>query len=231
MTLSKIKIEEMVNEIQEFLKKYEMLSDVCFYFNNKRYKWERDWSQISQKIYNLEITENISPLDYFEYINHEHILSMSFEGDLYDILNGYTDYAYGLQDKFNELLEKYGLYYELGNSWNLSLYPINDDMEIEYTLYKEKPEPTHIHISSMDILPELKNIMVAWYELSKKEGDKGSCVLGAGFSFKYKNTEYFMSACSPYQGSVSWETHIGTVREMLERIGATNINYKWGWMD
>lgn len=47
-------------------------------------------------------------------------LSISFDGDIYDVFN------YGLflslLEKFDKLLESYGLYYELGNAWNLSLY-------------------------------------------------------------------------------------------------------------
>ena len=68
-------------------------------------------------------------------------------------------------------------------------------------------------------------------ELSKKTGDIGSCVIGAGFLFTYKETYYFMGSCSPYQSCISWETHIDTIKELLVQIGATDISYKDGLMD
>ena len=78
---------------------------------------------------------------------------------------------------------------------------------------------------------ELAVIMKKWYEMSRKVGDKGSCVIGAGFIFTWNGNEYFMSACSPYQGSISWETNKEDVRKMLEDVGATHICYDWGRMD
>lgn len=228
MKLNKIKIEELVKEIEEFLRKHDLLGDVCIYFNNKRHMWH--WNYKTEE-YVMEIKEDISPLDYFEYVNKKHILSMSFEGEFYHVMNGYTNYEFKLQDKFNELLDKYNLYYELGNAWNLTCYPTNDDMEIEYTLYEREPEPIHIWLNASGVLPELKNIMTTWYQLSEEVGDVGSCVIGAGFKFKYKGNIYFMSACSPWQGSISWERHEYTIREMLEQIGATDIYYDYGRMD
>ena len=63
------------------------------------------------------------PRKYFEY-NGDY-LSMSFEGPLYSILN-YQAGTYGdsIIGELDELFKKYGLYYELGNSWNMSLYDI-----------------------------------------------------------------------------------------------------------
>lgn len=55
-----------------------------------------------------------------EFIRDNHELDKSFEGTLYDILNNHDMFV--LQDLFS----KYGLYYELGNAWNLSAYPINE---------------------------------------------------------------------------------------------------------
>lgn len=50
---------------------------------------------------------------------------MSFEGPFYEVLNGYAgDYGWVVEEKFSDLLKKYGVYYELGNAWNLSLYQI-----------------------------------------------------------------------------------------------------------
>ena len=229
MKLSKIKIEEMVQKIESFLKENELLGDVCIYFNNKRHLW--NWNYKTDE-YILREEDNISPLDYFEYANEKHILSMSFEGALYHVLNGWDEYSDRIQEKFMNLLEEYGLYYELGHAWNLSCFPSEIEYDdIEYTPYEREPEPEYIYLHMEGVLPELKNIMVAWYKLSEKTGDKGSCVIGAGFKFKYKDKPYKMSSCSPWQGSLSWEEHIETIKQMLVNISATEIYYDYGRMD
>lgn len=46
---------------------------------------------------------------------------MSFEGPFYHAMN-YDGGA--ILEKFDDLLHEYGLYYELGDAWNLSLYKI-----------------------------------------------------------------------------------------------------------
>ena len=47
-------------------------------------------------------------------------------------------------DKFMEILEKYGLYYELGNAWNLTCCLI-DDAEVEYTYYERPKEMIRLY--------------------------------------------------------------------------------------
>lgn len=215
MKLTKIKIAEMANEIVELLKKYDM-EDVCIYFNNKRINDGK-----------LEDGE-FDPHDYFDYAAYDHILSMSFEGALYHAIN----YSGGrVVNQLDKIFDKYGLYYELGNAWNLTAYPLKD-MEVEYTVYDKPKETIHIYYHCRDeVSSELENIMVAWYELSKQTGDIGSCTIGDGFEFEYNGDKYFMSPCSPYQGSISYETHTDTVREMLKNIGAINIRYNYGYLD
>lgn len=61
--------------------------------------------------------------DYFEYAN-ERTVSMYFEGEFNHVMNGYTSGWYELYDEFEEIPKKYGLYFEMGNSWNLSAYTI-----------------------------------------------------------------------------------------------------------
>lgn len=111
------KIERLRLEIVALLAKNEVIGDVNFYCNNKRYKY--DYSG------NCTIEEDIDVTEYLEYCNPE-TLSMTFEGDFYSIINYDYGYAFGAQiiDKFNTILKKYGLYFEQGNAWNLSLYPI-----------------------------------------------------------------------------------------------------------
>ena len=67
-----------------------------------------------------KVRENVDPKRYFKYVREPNIFSMSFEGRLYEILN-YEDMFV-----FENIFKKYGLYYELGDAWNLSAYPIDE---------------------------------------------------------------------------------------------------------
>jgi hypothetical protein len=77
----------------------------------------------------------------------------------------------------------------------------------------------------------LKDIQAYWKRKSDAFGDVGSCVLGAGFEFTYKNKKYFMPPTSKWQGSISWEHCKDEIRQKLEDIGCKNIYYHWGRMD
>lgn len=114
------KIEKMAKEIRDFLNKHELWEDVRIYFNGKAYATDDGKGNYSYNDPNkLYVLEDVDPRDYFEYVGD--ILSMSFEGGLYDLLN----YEFGkTYNEFNELIKKFGCYYELGNAWNLSLYEI-----------------------------------------------------------------------------------------------------------
>lgn len=232
MKLTKVMIEELVTEIEEFLRKNELLSDVCIYFNNKRRHWYTKWYSEDMEVVCEEL-EDISPLDYFEYANPKHILSMSFEGSFYDVMNGWSSRDFKLQEKFQKILDKYSVYYELGSSWNLSCFPSKDDMEIEFTDYRAdvKPDPEYIYLGKQGIPVEILDIMEHWYELSKATGDVGGCVIGAGMNFTYKGKPYKMAACSPWQGELSWTPHVGKVKKMLADIGATEISWNCGRLD
>ena len=67
--------------------------------------------------------DDINPQNYFKY-NGDY-LSMSFEGPLYHILN-YTAYMESRMERVNRQLNNYfshyGLYMELGDAWNASVY-------------------------------------------------------------------------------------------------------------
>ena len=227
MKLTKIKIEELANEIIEFLRKEELDSDVCIYFNNKRIRMGNDWDRENCKfIPYTKVEEDMNPLDYFEYANEKHILSMSFEGGLYDLIN------YGDDGKLLEIFHKYGLYYELGHSWNLSAYPDTIDYDdIEYTSYEKEPEPIYIYSHSTDIPKELIVIKHMWDKLSSTTIHLGgSCIIGDGFEFKYKDIRYKM-ATPNHQGSCIYEHWKDAIKKELETIGATEIYYNYGRMD
>lgn len=226
MKLTKIKIEELVKDIEKFLEKHELLGDVCIYFNNKRRLWRWDYKTME---YTVKEEDDIDPHNYFEDAAYEHILSMSFEGELYSVLNGYTDGT--LEDKFLDLLGTYGLYYEQGNAWNLTCYPDDDDMEIEYTIYKQPKEPVVIYSHSTDIPSVLMDIKCRWDELSATTQHLGgSCTIGDGFEFTYQNIPYHMVTPN-FQGSCIYEHWIDEVKEMLKNVGAVGIYYNYGRLD
>lgn len=226
--MTKKDIEDMAMEVVQFLKQNDMANDVCIYYNNKR------WSTLYTKLdtgewsYQEVIQDNMNPFDYFEYANDKHILSMSFEGTLYDLLNYYAGRLY---DEFAEIFNKRGLYYEFGNAWNLSVYPDDDYDGIEYTSYEPEPEPEYIYHGKADVLPELRGLMDLWWHMSKDTGDRGGCVIGAGMCFTYKGKSYKMAPCSPYQGELSWTPHVEFVKETLKNIGAEDIYWNCGRLD
>lgn len=84
-----------------------------------------------------------------------------------------------------------------------------------------------------DITPprELLEVAEKWFKLSAETGDLGSCVLGAGLHFEYKNQKYEMYPQSPWQGEHSWLSHKDYIIGILKDLGATNINYEYGIMD
>lgn len=227
--LTKQGIEKLVNELEEFLKKNDLISDVCFYFNNKRRVWEWDWR--NDGAYKVREEDDIDPHDYFDYAAYEHILSMSFEGPLYAVLNGNTG-NWTLEEQFREILEKYNLYYELGNAWNLSCYPDYpyDDMEVEYTMYEEPVQKILIGGHYDDIPPVLADIRKKWCALSATTAHLGgSSVSGDGFEFTYQGIPYKM--LSPfYQGSLIYEYWIDEIKEMLQNAGCVEIYYNYGNM-
>ncbi|MBF0410952.1 MAG: hypothetical protein HQM10_26650 [Candidatus Riflebacteria bacterium] len=79
--------------------------------------------------------------------------------------------------------------------------------------------------------PELYALAKEWGEKANKYGDKGSCVRGAGFSFKWKGKTAFLSPICHTQGSLSWEHCKEEIESKLKELGATDIDYKWGMMD
>jgi hypothetical protein len=223
--LTKVHIEQMAKEVMDFLIENDLSIDVSIYYNGKKMKNDYTWKN-GEYEHNIIVQDGFNPHDYFEWAAHNHILSMSFEGALYDAIN-YSGYK---MNEFEVIFNKYGLYYELGNAWNLTAYPIYNELEVEYTVYEEPKEKICL-ISHSNAPYDLQIIMDKWYWWSMMHGDAGSCVLGAGFNFDWNGDEYFMPAQSPYQGSISWESCKDDVKKLLEEIGATNIEYDWGNMD
>lgn len=103
--------EELAQEIYQWLLSHDMWLDICIYYNGKRMMYCHNGEPV--------IEEDKDPRDYFEHVANPHILSMSFEGMFYEVMNGYRAGIW--YDEFCKLLEKHGLYHEMGNAWNLTV--------------------------------------------------------------------------------------------------------------
>ncbi len=217
--LTKVRIENLAKEIHDYLNSNKIIDDCCIYYNHKRIVCYND---------NHNIEKDVHPREYCKHASKNNILTITSEGSLYNIYN-YEKYDLPLGLK--RILNKYGLYMECATDWCWSAYTKYDKShyEIEYDVY-DVPDP--IFICHHGEAPEpLKNIMDIWYDLSAKTGDIGCCVIGAYMRFKYNDVVYEMAPCSPWQGEGSWTRHIGTIKELLKQIGATDIYWNCGVMD
>lgn len=228
--ITKNKIEKIALRIIEVLEKKNLANDLCIYFNNKRILVKLKYNEENETFsYIREEENNIDPHRYLNYCPYNHIISISTEGGLYHELNyGSGEFPKTLENLFN----KTGIYYERGESWNLSFYPIDDDMKIEYTKYEEPPKVIYAYYNKRYIYPEeIKIVMEAWYALSEKTGDIGGCVIGAYLEFKFKGNIYKMDPCSPYQGEGSWTSYVDIISNLLKGFGATEIKWNPGHLD
>lgn len=119
------KAKALARDIYDWCKVNDVWGDNTIYFNKKAWSNSSTWGIENGKCIDDELYEYPckNPKDYFEYVREPNILSMSFEGDLYYVLNGYIS-NWELEEEFLALFEKYGLYYEMGHAWNLSAYEI-----------------------------------------------------------------------------------------------------------
>ena len=119
-------MEKIARAIYEWCKANELWGDNIIYFNGKAWsntgeEWEGvKGKQIDDELYEYE---NKNPLDYFECANPD-TLSMSFEGPLYYVLNAYMPGWEKKEAELHALLESFGYYCELGDTWNLALYKL-----------------------------------------------------------------------------------------------------------
>lgn len=118
-------MELLARDIYDWCVKNDLWGDNIIYFNGKAWSSSSEWGMVSGKKIDEELYEyeNKNPLDYFEYAN-PNTLSMSFEGSLNHVLNGYVYGWVKLEAEFSKLFEKYGFYYEMGYAWSLSAYKI-----------------------------------------------------------------------------------------------------------
>lgn len=113
-------MSRVAKAIYDWCVERDLWEDVIMYFNGKAWAswkaWDTDHRKIGKDIYEYD---NKDPHDYFEYVVPG-TLSMSYEGDLYDLLYDGLD-SWRTHDSFMKMLNGLGYYFEFGNSWNLSL--------------------------------------------------------------------------------------------------------------
>lgn len=120
--LTKPTVKKLAKEIRQFLLDREMWIDTTIYFNGMAYSTDdRNGHYYYNDPKHLVELANEDPRLYTEYAGP--YLTMTFEGPFYEVMNGYLGrYGYKVEEEFHELLRKYGLYCELGNAWNLTVY-------------------------------------------------------------------------------------------------------------
>lgn len=132
-----INIEKMAFGVMRYLIDKELFEDVRIYYHKGKTWYALQNRKPDDKLNSTQIDHShgksnymvykitdIDPHDYFEY-NGDY-LSMSFEGPLYECLN-HTIFPFAsdhINDHLRNYFSHYGLYFELGNQWNLSLYDI-----------------------------------------------------------------------------------------------------------
>lgn len=249
---TKENISDIAHDFMDLLTEKNLAQDVAVYFNGMRYSSHRvpvskggsvfyfykDLGDSNDIVNMQKNPAEYDPNNYFDFVPEKHIMSVSFEGLLYDVLNGMTGQPYWM----SEFFRRWGLHIELGNSWNFSLYPDDVDgnsIELwEYVDYSDKNarliEEETIYLRSDVVhpdIPEIDLLMKYWYTLSKATGDLGGCVIGAKLTFDYKGNHYLMWPCSPWQGEGSWTPHVSEIVQILERLGAINVNWNCGYLD
>lgn len=125
--LSAKKIEELAEELRNFLLGHYLWVDTTIYFNGKAFSTDdRNGNYYYNDPHHLVVLKDQDPKAYTKYAGD--ILTMTFEGDLYELLNNPGcfggDYGYKLLNEFEAIFKRYGLYYEFGNAWNLTAYQI-----------------------------------------------------------------------------------------------------------
>ena len=121
--MDKYKMTLLATDIYNWCVKKHLWGDNIIYFEGKAWSSSPEWNGVQGKQIAEDLYEymNKNPKNYFEYANPD-TLSMSFEGPLYHVLNAYVSGWVKLEKQFAELFQRYGMYYEMGHSWNLAAF-------------------------------------------------------------------------------------------------------------
>ena len=119
----KTEAEKCTFEIINFLICRGLWQDTFVYVGNKRYgcydgkhyHYDNNWSCVFRE-------DDKKASDYLEY--HSNFITMTFEGPFYEIVNydAPASYCNRVLEEFNNILKKYGTFYEVGYAWSLAIY-------------------------------------------------------------------------------------------------------------
>lgn len=131
MTETKISpatLSRLFDAIIDYLVAHDLFDEVIIYTGNKRYL-SADYGRMSgaapidyvtRKGTEVELwVEDAQASQYLEFTCDD-TLSMAFEGPLYDAMN-YGDGT--VEAALSRIFERHGLYFEMGDAWNLTSYP------------------------------------------------------------------------------------------------------------
>ena len=103
---------KIVGKIVAWCKENDCSGDMSIYYDDKGLRFDSEGKR-EKMLYGVKGSR------YTEYANDETI-TMTFEGGLYGALNQH--YGSALMESFTAMLDTEGVYYELGNAWNLAIY-------------------------------------------------------------------------------------------------------------
>lgn len=114
---------KLMEDIISYLQKQGMFDAVYLYVNGHRYSKEKKSNTDIEKATKYGTYYDNGEYDVTEYIkyNNPEILTMAFEGSLYEEYNGNYG-SYKAENDIRKICEKYGLYPEQGYAWSLAVY-------------------------------------------------------------------------------------------------------------
>ena len=106
--ITKAQIDKLAREIRQYLLDRKMWVDTIIYFNGKAFSTDdRHGRYYYNDPHNLIVLENEDPHRITEYAGD--ILTMN-----------YGEPSWRVEEELRDIFKKYGLWFELGNAWNLT---------------------------------------------------------------------------------------------------------------
>ncbi len=108
--------ENLVAEIVKFLKDNELEHDVLIFYNEKRL----DLNNMELRQFDYDCYGS-----YCDEYSNDRTVTMVFEGAFNRLMNyPTTEWDFEKYQEFKDIVNKYNLFYELGNTYNLSMNEI-----------------------------------------------------------------------------------------------------------
>lgn len=228
MRLTKDGIEALAKEVRKWAGTNHLGQDWSLFYNGKRFTHPLVKDAEGNYKYTHRTEKDVNPLNYCEWFDEKFIMGMSYDGIMYECINGYNRLkAY---EKLELIAHDYGLYIEHCDSCHCLFAPNGDIEDYEYTWFA-KEKPIYLYNPTDAPTNAIEDIMHYWHTESAKAGDHGGCVIGAYLEFWFNGNPYRMLPQSPWQGELSWLEPLDKVKQMLTEAGATEIIWNCGRLD